>query len=759
MPRSFFGWAVRANLPGEDSEARQKLVDALKEAEETSVFEEYRQINQELAFEQQDLQEARRSGVLLLSAAEAAWKPSARDADGTDEQQEALAPLMVELARERESTDYLLPPVLSKEDDEAKEADAKLSSREAMEAEIKHLQLDIEHFKNSAVRLQAEDFVPIQLSFWLCWRRECDQEKLFNLSEKSLSLGMVLDRQRFHVLSSLRDDLQEASEELGYQRERARHHEAGRADGRVRRSAQASSLEPAGSAGRLKRRHVRPRRRQRRGFRMRRRHQRGASFAVVRSGCNLKLVPFEGGLHCDGRAPGPVHTATPLDMHNFGADFDYEGAIFGIQEFYQTCEFERARRRNLQLKRFWWRRGLEEEQEEALARDELALTSRVPIPEAAPRNPHRQELVALERRLRDLEEERFCWREAQDLQEHIAYLQDEIDAILHEQDLHRRIRTLALEREAMLDSQELRRSRLQQLRDAEKQQELRQRLRACVAEKKALQREQDDLERSYRSSQLTTWQKEKELQHRQKVLDRHSLRMQAPKKPPGRPLSAPGGRRPTPATSCGGSGDFYAWRHSSGVPLKPSARAPAHWAPGPRSPQSQAGTLPRQVRLQEPLAETDQTQLPLAVAQEASDAANQVNQEPEKPADPPKDVPSPAGPPKDAPAPDGPPKDAPCATRWPAQGWRPRMRQRQMARPRMRQHRERQMARPRMRQRRLAHPRMRQHQMARLRLRQHQTHQRQLMTAKLSCLVAMEHEQTQVPEDATNASERLHPHL
>jgi len=151
----------------QDSEARQKLVDALKEAEE-----EYRQINQELAFEQQDLQEARRSGVLLLSAAEA-----------------ALAPLMVELARERESTDYLLPPVLSKEDDEAKEADAKLSSREAMEAEIKHLQLDIEHFKNSAVRLQAED------------------------------------RQRFHVLSSLRDDLQEASEELGYQRERARHHE------------------------------------------------------------------------------------------------------------------------------------------------------------------------------------------------------------------------------------------------------------------------------------------------------------------------------------------------------------------------------------------------------------------------------------------------------------------------------------------------------------------------------------------------------
>lgn len=142
---------------------RQKLAEA---------EEEYQQIHQELTQSQVELQEARRCGGQLLSAAEA-----------------ALAPLMLELARAREATRLLLPPVLAQ--DEVKETSTapSLSSREAIEAEIKHLKLDIDHFKNVAARLQTED------------------------------------TQRYYVLNSLRNELTEATEELGYQRDRARHHE------------------------------------------------------------------------------------------------------------------------------------------------------------------------------------------------------------------------------------------------------------------------------------------------------------------------------------------------------------------------------------------------------------------------------------------------------------------------------------------------------------------------------------------------------
>jgi len=147
-----------------DAEAlRQQLADAQ---------EEYQEIHEELTKSQFELQEARRCGGLLLSAAEA-----------------ALAPMMLELARARQATDLMLPPVLAKDEVKETSKTPAVSSREAIEAEIKHLKLDIDHFKNVAARLQTED------------------------------------TQRYYIMSSLRNELTEATEELGYQRDRARHHE------------------------------------------------------------------------------------------------------------------------------------------------------------------------------------------------------------------------------------------------------------------------------------------------------------------------------------------------------------------------------------------------------------------------------------------------------------------------------------------------------------------------------------------------------
>jgi len=131
---------------------------------------EYAEIQAELSASQEELQEARRSGSVLLTAAEA-----------------ALAPLFAQLAAAREETDQILSPVLGK--DEEASGTGGLSSKEAVEAEIEHLQTDIDHFKAATYRLQAED------------------------------------RQRFHHLEKLRNELREASEELTYERQRAQHHE------------------------------------------------------------------------------------------------------------------------------------------------------------------------------------------------------------------------------------------------------------------------------------------------------------------------------------------------------------------------------------------------------------------------------------------------------------------------------------------------------------------------------------------------------
>ena len=56
----------------------------------------------------------------------------------------------------RQATNLLLPPMLAK--NELQETNApSLSSREAIEAEIRHLKLDIEHQKQIAQRLQTEE--------------------------------------------------------------------------------------------------------------------------------------------------------------------------------------------------------------------------------------------------------------------------------------------------------------------------------------------------------------------------------------------------------------------------------------------------------------------------------------------------------------------------------------------------------------------------------------------------------------------------
>ncbi|OLQ10094.1 hypothetical protein AK812_SmicGene6217 [Symbiodinium microadriaticum] len=121
---------------------------------------EYAEIQTELSASQEELQEARRSGSVLLTAAEA-----------------ALAPLFAQLAAAREETDQILSPVLGK--DEEASGPGGLTSKEAVEAEIEHLQTDIDHFKAATYRLQAED------------------------------------RQRFHHLEKLRNELREERLENG----------------------------------------------------------------------------------------------------------------------------------------------------------------------------------------------------------------------------------------------------------------------------------------------------------------------------------------------------------------------------------------------------------------------------------------------------------------------------------------------------------------------------------------------------------------
>eukprot|EP00931_Biecheleriopsis_adriatica_P088028 TRINITY_DN62425_c0_g1_i1.p1 TRINITY_DN62425_c0_g1~~TRINITY_DN62425_c0_g1_i1.p1 ORF type:complete len:296 (-),score=83.35 TRINITY_DN62425_c0_g1_i1:90-875(-) len=123
-------------------------------------------MQEELARTQQELKEARRAGAALLAAAEA-----------------AMAPLMAELAAERLTSESQLPA--SPSHGQAGHG----SAVDAVEAEIRHLKLDIEHYQSRAERLQAEE------------------------------------RQRFHTLTTLRNELQEASEDLAYEKQRVRHHE------------------------------------------------------------------------------------------------------------------------------------------------------------------------------------------------------------------------------------------------------------------------------------------------------------------------------------------------------------------------------------------------------------------------------------------------------------------------------------------------------------------------------------------------------
>eukprot|EP00435_Cladocopium_sp_Y103_P034696 s3520_g9.t1 len=286
--------AQRLSMADLDAEAlRQQLAEA---------EEEYQEIHQELAHSQLELQEARRCGGQLLSAAEA-----------------ALAPLMLELARAREATDLLLPPVLAQ--DEVKETSTtapSLSSREAIEAEIKHLKLDIDHFKNVAARLQTED------------------------------------TQRYYVMNSLRNELTEATEELGYQRDRARHHEVSRSR-RIRdrrRSLSAGWAQAARSlldflglrappsllrgvavvtpGGAMAKRCCS-------GCRSPRR---GAQFAVVKRHRELLLLPFKGSCCESGLAPGPVHRVSQDQLRAFGSQRDREAAVFGLYNWKQHCARE-----------------------------------------------------------------------------------------------------------------------------------------------------------------------------------------------------------------------------------------------------------------------------------------------------------------------------------------------------------------------------------------------------------------------------------
>eukprot|EP00440_Ansanella_granifera_P034072 gb/GFBE01036960.1/.p1 GENE.gb/GFBE01036960.1/~~gb/GFBE01036960.1/.p1 ORF type:complete len:290 (+),score=69.22 gb/GFBE01036960.1/:1-870(+) len=139
-----------------------ELRTALQDAEA-----EYEQMQAELAQTQRELQEARRAGAAVLAAVEG-----------------AMAPLMAELAAARQNTDCQLSVSLGEASHLGKGAPG-----DALEAEIRHLKLDIEHYQSRAERLHAEE------------------------------------RTRFHMLTSLRNDLQEASEDLSYENQRVRHHE------------------------------------------------------------------------------------------------------------------------------------------------------------------------------------------------------------------------------------------------------------------------------------------------------------------------------------------------------------------------------------------------------------------------------------------------------------------------------------------------------------------------------------------------------
>lgn len=128
----------------------------------------YEKLRAEYSRAQREVEDARRAGAAVLSAVEG-----------------AMAPLMAELASARLASGEKLSQSPRNGEAGSKPGGA----LQQVEAEIRHLKLDIEHYRGRTERLQVEE------------------------------------RKRFHMLSQLRSDLQEASEDLAYEKQRVRHHE------------------------------------------------------------------------------------------------------------------------------------------------------------------------------------------------------------------------------------------------------------------------------------------------------------------------------------------------------------------------------------------------------------------------------------------------------------------------------------------------------------------------------------------------------
>lgn len=135
-------------------------------AEMREMESESKRVQDELQRTQKQLEESRRAGSAVLAAVEG-----------------AMAPLMAELAMERQRVDHILPST------PRSEGTATKGSADALEVEIQHLKLDIEHYQGSTEQLQIEE------------------------------------RKRLHFLEGLRSSLEEASEDLAYEKQRVRHHE------------------------------------------------------------------------------------------------------------------------------------------------------------------------------------------------------------------------------------------------------------------------------------------------------------------------------------------------------------------------------------------------------------------------------------------------------------------------------------------------------------------------------------------------------
>lgn len=127
---------------------------------------ESKKMQEELQRTQKQLEESRRAGSAVLGAVEG-----------------AMAPLMAELAMERQRVDHILPSTPRADGAATKD------SADTLEVEIQHFKLDIEHYQGRTEELQIEE------------------------------------RKRLHVLEGLRSSLEEASEDLAYEKQRVRHHE------------------------------------------------------------------------------------------------------------------------------------------------------------------------------------------------------------------------------------------------------------------------------------------------------------------------------------------------------------------------------------------------------------------------------------------------------------------------------------------------------------------------------------------------------